>query len=350
MMAAGINYNNVWAALGYPLDVIAARQRTGDLDDFHIGGSEGSGIVWALGEGVSTVQVGDEVVLSGCRWNPDDPSIQFGTDAMLAPSQRVWGYEDNFGAFAQFTVVSQFQCHPKPERLSWAEAACFLLSGATAYRQLTGWHPNVVRPGDPVLIWGGAGGLGSMACQITALMGGLPIAVVSSPAKAEHCISLGAIGTIDRTQYSHWGALPDVDQATAWAAWSSEVRRFGSAIWEIVGSRSSPAIVFEHPGGETLPTSMYVAAPGGMVVICGATSGYMGSIDIRVLWMKQKRLQGSHFANLQQCRAVVSLVDQARLEPCLGDIVTMAGLPAAHQSMLEGNLSPGNAAVLIGGS
>ena len=71
VMAAGTNYNNVWAALGYPVDVIAARQRQGAEEEFHIGGSDASGIVYAVGDEVTNVKVGDEVVLSCGMWDEE---------------------------------------------------------------------------------------------------------------------------------------------------------------------------------------------------------------------------------------------------------------------------------------
>ncbi|HNH09142.1 MAG TPA: alcohol dehydrogenase catalytic domain-containing protein, partial [Leptospiraceae bacterium] len=60
VMAAGVNYNNVWAALGYPVDVIGARMKKGEKEDFHIGGSDASGIVYKVGSNVKNVKVGDE--------------------------------------------------------------------------------------------------------------------------------------------------------------------------------------------------------------------------------------------------------------------------------------------------
>src|SRR5690348_9988368 len=78
VMAAGINYNNVWAALGQPVDVIAARRRAGATEDFHIGGSDGSGIVWAVGESVTSVAVGDHVIMSACHWNESADDIRLG--------------------------------------------------------------------------------------------------------------------------------------------------------------------------------------------------------------------------------------------------------------------------------
>ena len=178
VMAAGINYNNVWASLGQPVDVIAARQRFGLPEDFHIGGSEGSGVVWAVGDGVRGVRVGDHVVLSGGQWDQASADLRY-PEQTATSTGFAWGYETNHGSFAQFCLVFDYQCYPKPARLSWEEAACFMLTGPTAYRQLFGWPGHTVRPGDAVLIWGGAGGLGSMAIQLVRMVGGIPIAVVS---------------------------------------------------------------------------------------------------------------------------------------------------------------------------
>ena len=347
VMAAGINYNNVWAALGKPADVIRTRARQGDTSDMHIGGSEASGIVWAIGEGVRSVAVGDHVLLSGCRWDETDSAIRMGSDPMLAPSQRIWGYELNWGAFAQFTLVAEVQCHPKPPKLSWKEGACVMLTAPTAYRQLTGWHPNTVRPGDPVLIWGGSGGLGCMAIQLVRQLGGRPIAVVSRPDRVAYCQQLGAVGVINRTEFDHWGPSPPPGTEQH-QTWSAGIRAFGRRIWDILGEQVSPAIVFEHPGADTLPTSLFVCAPGGMVVLCGATSGYLSEVDLRVVWMRQKRMQGSHFANPRQCRAVIQLVGSGLLKPCLGRVYSFDEIGQAHQDMYDGTAPAGNLAAMIG--
>lgn len=347
VMAAGINFNNVWAALGQPVDVIAQRRRLGLTDDHHIGGSDGAGIVWAVGESVRTVAVGDHVIMSACRWDESADDIRLGADPMTSSTQRVWGYEDNFGAFAQFTVVADYQCIPKPAGLTWEEAAAFLLTAATAYRQLTGWPPNTVQPADPVLIWGGAGGLGSMAIQIVRALGGIPVAVVSSEEKAGYCRKLGAL-TLNRTEFSHWGRPPDAADAEGFDAWLAGVRAFGRRYWEVLGSRRAPRVVLEHPGQDTLPTSLYLCDTAGMVVICGATTGFQADVDLRFLWMRQKRLQGSHFANVRQCRAVVHLAATGRLDPCLSLVETFEHIGYVHQLLYENRQPPGNMAVLIG--
>jgi crotonyl-CoA carboxylase/reductase len=347
VMAAGINYNNVFASLGDPVDVIAMRQRAGEPEDFHIGGSDGTGVVWAIGDGVEHFAVGDPVIMSACSWRENSHDIRTGAEPITSRSTRAWGYEGNYGSFAQFALVEEVQCHPKPAALTWEAAGCFLVTGATAYRQLCGWEPHTVAPGDPVLIWGGAGGLGSMAIQIVKLRGGIPIAVVSDDARAEYCRRLGAAGVINRREFTHWGRLPDIDDKAATSAWTRQARAFGGRIWDILGERRAPRIVLEHSGEDTIPTSMFVCDNAGMVVICGGTSGYNGDIDLRYLWMRQKRLQGSHFASTKQVREVIALVGAGRVDPCLAWCGAFEEIGEAHQLMYENKHPAGNMSVLV---
>ncbi len=346
VMAAGVNYNGVWTSLAKPIDMIAARQKYGDPHDFHIGGSEGSGVVWAVGSEVKDLQVGDHVMVSPCHWDEHAYDIRMGIDPIASKSTKVWGFEDNFGCFAQFSVVDDFQCFRKPENLTFEQAASVFVSFATAYRQLTGWAPHVVRPGDPILIWGGAGGLGTAAIQIVREFGGRGIAVVSSPEKADFCMSLGAAGTIDRRDFNHWGRMPEVG-GEGFDEWQRGVRDFGKAFWEVLGAKQNPWIVFEHSGQDTMPTSIFICENGGMIVTCGATSGYNLDIDARVLWMRLKRLQGSHFASLRQCQEVVNLLGQERLDPLLAKTWDFPEIGQAHQVMHDNAHPPGNMAVVV---
>jgi crotonyl-CoA carboxylase/reductase len=347
VMAAGINYNNVWASRGVPVDVISMRQKKGEPEDFHIGGSDGSGVVYAVGEGVKDTKVGDRVILSSCQWDETAADIRMGADPMTSLSQTAWGYETNYGTFAQFALVDEYQCHLKPENLSWEEAGAFIACGATAYRQLMGWHPNTVRPGDPVLIWGAAGGLGCMAIQIVREMGGIPVAVVSDESKFDFCMRLGAKGVINRNDFDHWGRLPDLYDQNAFSEWLGGVREFGKEFWKILGARRAPKIVLEHVGQASLPTSIYLCDNGGMVVICGGTSGYNGDVDLRFLWMRQKRLQGSHFANRRQCADITHLVASGRIDPCVSATLPFQEVGEAHQLMYENQHPHGNMTVLV---
>jgi crotonyl-CoA carboxylase/reductase len=347
VMAAGVNYNNVWAARGVPVDVTGVHAKLGERSDIHIGGSDAAGIVYAVGSRVAGVRVGDHVVVHCAQWDVEDASVRAGLDPSLSGSFRIWGYESNWGSFAQFARVQEQQCLPKAPQLTWEEAAAPTLVGATAYRMLTGWPPNQVRDGDPVLVWGGAGGLGSMAVQIARILGGRPVAVISSSARAEFSRRLGAVGTVDRRDFHHWGVPPHWTDQRGQDAWLEEARRFGRAFWGALGERRSPRIVLEHPGEDTLASSLFVCDTGGMVVTCGATTGYTGAVDLRYLWMRQKRLQGSHFANGDQCRAFNDLVIAGRIDPCLSRTFRFEEVGLAHQLMSENRHPQGNMAVLV---
>ncbi len=348
VMAAGINYNNVWAARGIPIDVTKVHARFGEPDDFHIGGSDASGVVWAVGTEVSSISVGDRVVVHCGQWDPDDPVIKAGRDPGFAPSFRIYGYESSWGSFAQFTKVQAHQCLPKAPHLTWEQAAAPTLVGATAYRMLAGWPPNTVQEDDVVLVWGGAGGLGSMAIQIVRELGGRAVAVISSDDKAEYCMKLGAVGTINRTLFDHWGMPPHWTETEAYARWAEGAKAFGKAMWDALGEKRSPQIVFEHPGEDTIPTSIFVCDGGGMVVICAGTTGYNAVADLRYLWVRQKRLQGSHFANDQQAAAFNQLVVEGRIDPCLSRTFRFDEVGLAHQLMGENRHPQGNMAVLVG--
>ena len=347
VMAAGVNYNNVWAAMGIPIDVIKARQKRGEPEDFHIGGSDASGVVWAVGTAVTSVAVGDEVVVHCGMWDPGDPWIVAGKDPMLAPSEKIWGYESNWGSFAQYARVQDHQCLPKPPHLTWEAAAAYMLVGATAYRMLHGWPPNVVAAGDPILVWGGAGGLGSMAIQIARAAGARPVAVVSGDSKDEFCKQLGAVGVIDRRTFTHWGKLPRWSDEIEYNLWLKGARGFGSAFWAALGEKQNPTIVFEHPGETTLPTSCFMCETGGMIVICAGTTGYNATFDLRYHWMRQKRLQGSHFANDDQARGVNELVTAGKVDPCMSRVFAFAETAACHQLMRDNQHPSGNMAILV---
>lgn len=347
VMAAGVNYNNVWAAMGTSVDVIGARIKKGEREDFHVGGSDASGVVWAVGKDVKNVKIGEEVVVHCGWWDPEDPWIKTGKDPMLAPSQLIWGYETNWGGFAQFAKVQDHQCLPKPKHLAWEEAAAYMLVGATAYRMLHGWREHAVQKGDLVLIWGASGGLGSMAIQIVKAAGGIPVAVISDENKTSYCKQLGAVGVVNRKKFSHWGILPPWNDREAYGRWLEGARAFGKAIWEAAGEKRSPRIVFEHPGEETLPTSAFVCDTGGMVVICAGTSGFNATLDLRHHWMRQKRLQGSHFANDEQAKGINDLVVEGKVNPCLSQTFEFTETGQAHQLMREGKHPPGNMAILV---
>ncbi len=340
VMAAGVNYNGVWAGLGVPISPF-----DGHKQPYHIAGSDASGIVWKVGEKVTRWKVGDEVVIH-CNQDDGDDEECNGGDPMFSPSQRIWGYETPDGSFAQFTRVQAQQLMPRPRHLTWEEAACYTLTLATAYRMLFGHEPHDLKPGQNVLVWGASGGLGSFAIQLVNAAGASAIGVISDESKRDFVMSLGAKGVINRNEFKCWGQLPKVNSAE-YNDWLKEARKFGKAIWDITGKGVNVDMVFEHPGEATFPVSTLVVKKGGMVVICAGTSGFNCTFDVRYMWMHQKRLQGSHFAHLKQASAANKLMIERRIDPCMSEVFPWAEIPLAHTKMLKNQHKPGNMAVLV---
>ena len=339
VMAAGVNYNNVWAAQGKPVSVFPY----GDHPQWghHIGGSDASGIVWKVGPGVTRWKPGDEVVIHCNQASYEDPEVH-GLDPLAAPSQRIWGYETTWGSFAQFTKVQAQQLLPRPQNLTWEAAASYGLVYFTAYRMLI--DQCRLQAGHRVLIWGAAGGLGVFATQLCATAGAECVGVVSSEDKGRLVTELGATAYINRNDYAgmmrRGGETPEEEKARF-----AESRRFAKAVKEILGA--SPDIVFEHVGKATFPTSVFTVKPFGKVVICAGTTGYNLDFDVRHLWMRQKQIIGSHFANAYESMKANELIEQGRIRPVLWRTLGFEGVPEAHQLMKD-NKHLGKIAILVG--
>jgi crotonyl-CoA carboxylase/reductase len=340
-MAAGVNFNNVWAALGKPVSVFGY----GDHPEYghHIGGSDASGIVWKVGAGVTRWKPGDEVVINQNQTSYEDIEVH-GLDPLAAPSQKAWGYETTWGSFAQFTKVQAQQLIPRPQNLSWAESASYGLSYFTAYRMLI--DQCKLQPGHNVLIWGAAGGLGVFATQLCAAAGANAVGVVSSDEKGELVKQLGAVDYINRAEFGEMMRTPEnlVDKAADKERFKAS-RGFAKRVKKILGD--APDIVFEHVGQATFPTSVFVVKPFGKVVICGATSGFQLDFDVRYLWMRQKQIIGSHGANAYESMKANQLIAEGKIRPVLWRAMGFDGVPEAHQLLYE-NKHLGKIAILVG--
>jgi crotonyl-CoA carboxylase/reductase len=339
VMAAGVNFNNVWASLGKPVSVF----NYGDHPEYghHIGGSDASGIVWKVGAGVTKWKPGDEVVIHCNQASYEDVEVH-GLDPMAAPSQEIWGYETTWGSFAQFTKVQAQQLLPKPRNLSWVDSSSYGLTYFTAYRML--FNRCNIQAGHNVLIWGAAGGLGVFAVQLAKAAGANAVGVVSSAEKGELVKKLGAVDYIDRNEFS--GMMRKGDESKDEEKERFKVSRaFGKRVKEILGD--SPDIVFEHVGKATFPTSVFVVKPFGKVVICGATSGYTLDFDVRYLWMRQKEILGSHFANAYECMKANQLMAEGKVRPVIWQAMGFEGVPEAHQ-LLHENKHLGKISIMVG--
>jgi crotonyl-CoA carboxylase/reductase len=247
-------------------------------------------------------------------------------DDMLSKSQSIWGYETNFGSFAEYTCVNQRQLLKKPSQLAWPEAGSYMLTLATAYRMLISENGAQIKPGERCLIWGASGGLGAFAIQLCNLVGAIPVGVVSSASKKEYCLSLGCkyvinLGDIGSPSFVQNDGEPNY---LAWRKFKNDV---------VKGAGSEIDVVFEHIGRETMGLSVYLMRRGGRVVTCAASSGFMAQIDLRYLWMELKRIIGSHFANSIEAAAANQLVADGKIKTTAESIITFEEIPAYMDKM-----------------
>ncbi|HEU5143667.1 MAG TPA: crotonyl-CoA carboxylase/reductase [Dermatophilaceae bacterium] len=341
VMASSINYNTVWTSIFEPVSTFGFLERYArtspwakrhDLP-YHIVGSDLSGVILRTGPGVHLWKPGQEVVAHCLSVELEHHDGH--NDTMLDPEQRIWGFETNFGGLAELAIVKSNQLMPKPEHLTWEEAASPGLVNSTAYRQLISRNGAGMKLGDRVLIWGASGGLGSYATQMAIAGGALPICVVSSPEKAEICHAMGAELVIDRNAegYRFWKDERTQDP--------KEWKRLGAKIRELTNGHD-PDIVFEHPGRETFGASVYVTRKGGTIVTCASTSGYMHEYDNRYLWMNLKRIVGSHFANYREAWEANSLIRRGLIHPTLSKAYTMEDVGQAaydvHRNKHQGKV------------
>ena len=182
--------------------------------------------------------------------------------------------------------------------------------------------------------------------QLCAAAGANAIGVISDESKRDYVMSLGAKGVINRKDFKGcWGQLPKVN-TPEFNEWTKSARGFGKAIWDITGKKDVD-IVFEHPGEQTFPLSCLVVKRGGMVVFCAGTTGFNLTFDARYVWMRQKRIQGSHFAHLKQAAAANRFVIDRRVDPCMSEVFPWEKIPFAHTKMWKNEHAPGNMAVLV---
>ena len=340
VMASSINFNTVWTSIFEPLPTFAFLDRLGKESvwgkrhalDYHVVGSDASGVIVKVGSAVRNWKPGDRVTVHCNYLDDQDPSAH--DDSMLAANQRIWGFETNFGGLADLSVVKANQLMPKPAHLSWEEAAVNALCSSTSYRMLVGDNAANMKQGDNVFIWGATGGIGAYATQLVLNGGGTPVGVVSSPERAELLNAMGCEFVVDRKAegYQFWSDENTQDE--------SEWRRLGKQVRGMIGD--DPDIVFEHPGRSTMGASVFITKRGGKIVTCAATSGYMIEYDNRHLWMKLKSIISSHFANYQEAWEMNRLLGTGAIVPVMSDVFALDHVGDAalkvHRNEAEGKL------------
>ena len=291
--ACALNHLDLWVRGGIPGVPIPLP---------HIPGSDVAGEIAQIGAEVSTVRVGQKVVLA--------PGVTCGKCAACIAGQdnrcrqfTNLGYMID-GGCAEFVRVPEVNCLPYPENLSWEEAASIPLVFQTA------WHMLLARaelqPGEDVLILGAGSGVGTAAIQIAKFFGARVLATAGSDEKLQKAKELGADHLINhRTQKIR-----------------EEVRR--------ITSKRGVDVVFEHVGTATWDDSLASLAPSGRLVTCGATTGYDAKIDLRFLFSRQLSLLGSYMGTKSELHSVMRLVATGRLKPIVDRIFPLGEAAAAH--------------------
>jgi NADPH:quinone reductase-like Zn-dependent oxidoreductase len=291
--ACALNHLDLWVRQGIPGVAFPLP---------HIPGSDISGEIAQIGADVTTVRVGQKVVLApGVSCGKCNACIS-GQDNRCRQFTNL-GYMID-GGCAEFVRAPEVNCIPYPENLTFEEAASIPLVFQTA------WHMLIARaelqPGEDILVLGAGSGVGSAAIQIAKFFGARVIATAGSDEKLQKAKELGADLLINhKTQKIR-----------------EEVRR--------ITNKRGVDVVFEHVGTATWDESIASLAPSGRLVTCGATTGYDAKIDLRFLFSRQLSLLGSYMGTKPELLTVMKLVADGRLKPVVDRVFPLAEAAAAH--------------------
>ena len=293
--ACSVNHLDIWTRKGLPYAIEMP----------HILGSDIAGVVEEIGDGVRHIAVGDAVMLSpgagcnhcrACLDGDDNHCLEY----------DMFGLRKQ-GGYAEFVVSPARNALPKPSHLTFEEAASMPLVFLTAWHMLVGRAQ--LKPGETVLVLAAGSGVGIAAIQIAKMLGATVFATASTDAKLERAKALGADALINyETQ----------DMA-------AEARR-------LTGKRGVD-IVFEHTGEATWEKSVASLARGGRLVTCGATSGFNGRTDLRVLFAKQLSFHGSYMGRLAEFDEVLKHIRRGALKPVLDRVLPLTDARAAHEAL-----------------
>ena len=271
----------------------------------HVLGSDASGVVSAIGDGVADVKVGDRVLV--------DPTLTCGRceacargDGTLCRHFGVVG-EHSWGAYAENLVVPSKTVIGIPDDLSFETAAAVPRVFVTAWRML------ITRagrgPGEDVLILGGAAGVGTACIQIAKLTGSRVFAAAAGKEKLELCRSLGADVLIDYREED-----------------------FVKRVREETGNRGVDVCV-DYIGRETWVKSLRAVTGGGRVLTCGATTGFDPQTDLRHVFYRQLKIIGSTMGTKSDLMAALKHVFSGEMKPAIGRVMPLEEIADAHRLM-----------------
>jgi NADPH:quinone reductase len=277
-----------YAAVNFPDVLIVANQYQVSIPPPFIPGSEFSGVVTTIGDGVTAVAVGDRV------------------------------YGSTFvGAYAEQVLVEERSLTVVPDTIDLQDAAAFSVAHTTAYHALR--TIAEVQPGETLLVLGAAGGVGLAAVELATLMGARVVAAASSDAKLELCREYGAIAGINYT-------TEDL-----------KVRAK-----ELTGGGAD--VVLDPVGGTYAEQALRATAWGSRYVVIGFAAGEIPRIPLNLVLLKGVIIRGMELRTLNEHlpdlvardqRELRDLFMSGKLHPHVSAIYPLAETPRALQSMLE---------------
>ncbi len=291
--ACALNHLDLWVRRGLPNVPIPLP---------HIPGSDVAGEIVQIGSDVTTVRVGQKVVLAPLVSCGKCTACVAGLDNRCRQATNL-GYMID-GGCAEFVRAPEVNCLPYPENLKWEEAASIPLVFQTAWHMLVGRAE--LQSGEDVLILGAGSGVGSAAIQVAKFFGARVITTAGSDEKLAKAKDLGA----DYLIHHKTQKIRD------------EVRR--------ITNKRGVDVVFEHVGTATWEDSLASLAPGGRLVTCGATTGYDAKVDLRFLFSRQLSLLGSYMGTKAELHTVLRLVASGKLKPVVDRVFPLAEAAAAH--------------------
>jgi NADPH:quinone reductase-like Zn-dependent oxidoreductase len=274
----------------------------------HVVGSDGAGTVHQVGAGVTGLRPGDRVMINPTLSCGSCPACLAGEHS-LCEKLSVLG-EHRAGTAAEYIVIPAENLAQVPAAMPWPQAAAFSLATLTAWRMLT--TRARLQRGEMVLIWGIGGGVALAALQVAQLLGAQTIVTSGVDAKLEAAKKLGASSLINHRQ---------VDVAV-------EVRK-------LTGGRGVDVVV-DSVGEQSWTGSLRSLRRGGRLVVCGATSGPMVSLDLRRLFWHQWSLLGSTLGSQREYSEIVSLAEQGKLWPVIDTVAPLSDAVSAYQRMMRG--------------
>ena len=299
IQTVGLNRLDLWVAEGLP----------GVNYSFpHVMGSDGAGTVLEVGPQVEGVRPGDRVMLNPTFSCGICPLCLQGEES-LCRNVRVLG-EHRAGAAAELVVVPAANLARVPDAMPWPEAGSFSLATLTAWRMLT--TRARIQPGETVLIWGIGGGVALAALQIARLLNARTIVTSRSDAKLEFALSQGADAALNTEK---------VDVA-------KEVRR-------LTAGEGADAVI-DSVGQESWSQSLRSLRRGGRLLICGATTGPVVSMDLRRLFWHQWSILGSTLGNRREYAEILGLAGEGKLWPVIDRVVPLDRAAGALERLRKG--------------